>query len=128
MTAPRPYTAPLLSEGPDTENAPDLTGRGRSVLLEHETGLASGLRPLCASRAKLGREPATPHVGKEMLGLISLRFFAQSGHIDAFRSIVGEARLGRDFAPQGATTCEISPLADGRARYHRKNPLPTGQL
>jgi hypothetical protein len=31
-----------------------------------------------------------PHVGKEMLGLISLRFFAQSGHIDAFRSIVGE--------------------------------------
>ena len=26
-----------------------------------------------------------------MLGLISLRFFAQSGHIDAFRSIVGEA-------------------------------------
>jgi hypothetical protein len=25
-----------------------------------------------------------------MLGLISLRFFAQSGHIDAFRSIVGE--------------------------------------
>jgi hypothetical protein len=32
-----------------------------------------------------------PHVGKEMLGLILLRFFAQSGHIDAFRSIVGEA-------------------------------------
>jgi hypothetical protein len=29
-----------------------------------------------------------------MLGLISLRFFAQSGHIDAFRSIVGEARGG----------------------------------
>jgi hypothetical protein len=26
-----------------------------------------------------------------MLGLILLRFFAQSGHIDAFRSIVGEA-------------------------------------
>ena len=26
-----------------------------------------------------------------MLGLISLSFFAQSGHIDAFRSIVGEA-------------------------------------
>jgi hypothetical protein len=32
-----------------------------------------------------------PHVGKEMLGLISLSFFAQSGHIDAFWSIVGEA-------------------------------------
>jgi hypothetical protein len=42
--------------------------------MEHETGL----------------EPANPHVGKEMLGLISLRFFAQSGHIDAFRSIVGD--------------------------------------
>ena len=26
-----------------------------------------------------------------MLGLISLSFFAESGHIDAFRSIVGEA-------------------------------------
>jgi hypothetical protein len=26
-----------------------------------------------------------------MLGLISLRFFARTGHIDAFRSIVGEA-------------------------------------
>jgi hypothetical protein len=28
------------------ENAPDLTGRGRSLYLEHETGLAGGLRPL----------------------------------------------------------------------------------
>jgi hypothetical protein len=27
-----------------------------------------------------------------MLALISLRNFAQSGHIDAFRSIVGEAK------------------------------------
>jgi hypothetical protein len=26
--------------------------------MEHETGLAGGLRLLCASRAKLGREPA----------------------------------------------------------------------
>ena len=40
-----------------------------------------------------------PHVGKEMLGLISLRFFAQSGHIDAFRSIVGEARR-RESSPR----------------------------
>jgi len=55
-----PYTAPLLSDDPNNENAPDLTGRGRSHFLEHETGLAGGLRPLCASRAKLGREPATP--------------------------------------------------------------------
>jgi hypothetical protein len=31
-----------------------------------------------------------PHVGKEMLGLISLRNSARSGHIGSFRSIVGE--------------------------------------
>jgi hypothetical protein len=60
----RPYTAPLLSDGSDNENAPDLTGRGRSHFLEHETGLAGGLRPLCASRAKLGREPATPTLAR----------------------------------------------------------------
>ena len=40
----RPYTAPLLSDDTDNENAPDLTGRGRLRILEHETGL----------------EPATP--------------------------------------------------------------------
>jgi hypothetical protein len=32
-----------------------------------------------------------------MLALISLRFFAQSGHIDAFRSIVGEGTGGRNI-------------------------------
>jgi len=32
-----------------------------------------------------------PHVGKEMLALISLRIFYRSGHIVSFRSIVGEA-------------------------------------
>jgi hypothetical protein len=31
---------------------------GPSEFLEHETALVGGLRPLCASRAKLGREPA----------------------------------------------------------------------
>jgi hypothetical protein len=37
-----------------------------------------------------------PHVGKEMLGSISLRNFDRTGHIDAFRSIVGEGmRPGR---------------------------------
>jgi len=45
----RPYTAPLLSDDPDSENAPDLTGRGRSLYLEHETGL----------------EPATPTLARE---------------------------------------------------------------
>jgi len=64
----RPYTAPLLSDDPDSENAPDLTGRGRSHFLEHETGLAGGLRPRCASRAKLGREPATPTLAKGRRG------------------------------------------------------------
>jgi hypothetical protein len=34
-------------------------------ILEHATGLAGGLRPLCASRAKLGREPATPTLARE---------------------------------------------------------------
>jgi hypothetical protein len=35
----RPETALLLNDGPDNENAPDLTGRGRLENLEHETGL-----------------------------------------------------------------------------------------
>ncbi len=46
--------------------------------------------PGARDRARTG----DPHVGKEMLWLISLRFFAQSGHIDAFRSIVGDGRGG----------------------------------
>ncbi len=37
---------------------------GLMHFLEHETGLAGGLRPLCASRAKLGRKPATPTLAK----------------------------------------------------------------
>jgi hypothetical protein len=48
----RPYTAPLPNDDPDNENAPDLTGREHSVLLEHETGL----------------EPATPTLAKERRG------------------------------------------------------------
>jgi hypothetical protein len=49
--------------------------------LEHETGLAGGLRPLAlaeqssaANYSEASLPP--PHVGKEMLALISLRFFA----------------------------------------------------
>jgi hypothetical protein len=52
-----------------------------------------------------------PHVGKEMLGLIPLRFFAQSGHIDAFRSIVGEkgAAEGLRLLPSnGVVTFDLS--------------------
>ncbi len=41
------------------------TPRKGSRMLEHETGLAGGLRPLCARRAKLGREPATPTLARE---------------------------------------------------------------
>ncbi len=59
----RLYPAPSSSMDSGHENAPDLTGRGRLGFLEHETGLASGLRPRCASRAKLGREPATLSLG-----------------------------------------------------------------
>jgi hypothetical protein len=48
----RPYPAPLLSDDPDSENAPDLTGRGHYDLLEHETGL----------------EPATPTLARRWWG------------------------------------------------------------
>ncbi len=45
----RPDTALLLDDGPDNENAPDLTGRGRFEKMEHEAGL----------------EPATPTLARE---------------------------------------------------------------
>jgi hypothetical protein len=48
-----------------------------SLYLEHETGLAGGLRPLCASRAKLGREPATPTLATCSDPWIPLRFPAK---------------------------------------------------
>ena len=57
----RPYTAPLLSDDSDNKNAPDRTGRGRSLYLEHETG----------------REPATPALATCSDPLISLRFPAK---------------------------------------------------
>jgi hypothetical protein len=50
---------PDSDEAATDENAPATSGRGRSVYMEHETGIASGLCPPCACRAKLGREPAT---------------------------------------------------------------------
>jgi len=40
----RPDTTLLLNDGPDNENGPDLSGRGHSVFLEHETGLAGACR------------------------------------------------------------------------------------
>jgi hypothetical protein len=43
-----------------------------------------------------------------MLGLISLRFFAQSGHIDAFRSIVGKAP---EAEIESAKLAEVEPRA-----------------
>jgi len=39
--------------------------RAQSDLLEREMGFTGGLRPHGASRAKLGREPATLSLGKE---------------------------------------------------------------
>ncbi len=48
----RPYTAPTLLDSSDNENAPDLTSRGRSHFLEHETGL----------------EPATPTLARRCWG------------------------------------------------------------
>jgi hypothetical protein len=40
----RLYLTPSSSTEAKHENAPDLTGRGRSVFLEHETGLAGARR------------------------------------------------------------------------------------
>jgi hypothetical protein len=61
LSAPkRPYTAPLLSDGPDRENAPDLSGRGRSLYLEHETGLAGGLRPLALAERSSATNRRSP--------------------------------------------------------------------
>jgi hypothetical protein len=45
----RLYPAPSSSTEGEHENAPDLLGRGRSLYLEHETGLAGGLCPRCAA-------------------------------------------------------------------------------
>ena len=45
---------------------------------------------LSISGARDRARTGDPHVGKEMLALILLRNFDRSGHIDAFRSIVGE--------------------------------------
>ena len=82
----------VTAEGPAFERHPHQRKRPRP----NQPGAftISGAR----DRARTG----DPHVGKEMLGLISLRFFAQSGHIDAFRSIVGErlcASLLQNFGP-----------------------------
>jgi hypothetical protein len=83
-----------LSDDTDDENTPDPTGRGHSLFLEHETGLAGARRcAACALRLPSEARPRTgdTYVGKEMLALISLRDFDRSGHIGSFRSIVGEA-------------------------------------
>jgi hypothetical protein len=49
--------------------------------------------PLLLLRITRSSLAIRPHVGKEILTLISLRNFDQSGHIDAFRSIVVEIIL-----------------------------------
>jgi hypothetical protein len=46
------YPVPSSSTDDEHENAPDLTGRGRSLYLEHETGL----------------EPATPTLARRCWG------------------------------------------------------------
>jgi hypothetical protein len=48
----RLYPAPSSSTEAECENAPGLTGRGRSLFLEHETGL----------------EPATPTLARRCWG------------------------------------------------------------
>ena len=67
----RPYTAPRLNDDPDNENAPDLAAEGVHLIWSTRPGSlarAASRRALCASRAKLGREPATPTLAKGLKG------------------------------------------------------------
>ncbi len=59
-----------------------------------------------------------PHVGKEMLALISLRNFDRTDHIGSFRSIVGEA---------GAGTC-VGPWSRTRQSAPSRHPLRRPRL
>ena len=58
-----------------------------------------------------------PHVGKEMPGLTSLRNFARNGHIDAFRSIVGEGRGAQIELPPSLLTRTSSTRIGARVGY-----------
>ncbi len=57
--------APLSNDNPTNANAPDLTGRGRSHHLEHETGLEPATPTLatCSEPWILLRFPAKPPQG-----------------------------------------------------------------
>jgi hypothetical protein len=61
--AKRRYASPAPDAEPSNDNAPRANHRGRSGILERETGIASQLRWRSASQAKLGREPATLSLG-----------------------------------------------------------------
>jgi len=57
------YPAPGLSTDGEQENAPDLAAEGVHFIWSTRPGSqarAASRQALCASRAKLGREPATP--------------------------------------------------------------------
>ena len=56
-----------------------------------------------------------------MLALISLSFFAQSGHIDAFRSIVGDAKGTRNLLVRSPPGRILPPwLAQARLTSHAR--------
>jgi hypothetical protein len=68
------------------ENAPDLTSRGRSHFLEHETGLEL-----------LGSFASSPPRWQGDVRLDFIEFFAQTDQIGSFRSIVGDAKGARNL-------------------------------
>jgi hypothetical protein len=57
---------PDSDEAATDENAPATSGRGRSVYMEHETGIAGQQSWPSACRAGLGREPATLTLAKRI--------------------------------------------------------------
>jgi len=61
---------------------------------------------LCGARDQI--RTGDPHVGKEMPALISLTNFAWSGHIDTFRSIVGEG-TGMGFSTNTGRSKFVAP-------------------
>jgi len=84
---------PTRNPTPETAEGPIWGKSGPYRQLSGARDRARWRAPLRGERVALAERssaaPRRPHVGKEMLGLISLRIFDRGGHIDAFRSISG---------------------------------------
>ncbi len=96
----RPYTAPLLKDDPDNENAPDLAAEGVHLIWSTRPGsLASCARDALAERSSAANRRPPRWQGDA--GVDFIEFFAESGHIGSFRSIVGEAWARRKITREG---------------------------